>query len=131
MVTMVTIGTPEHQQHHQHLPFLRDITSNWRRRTVRKTEGQGDRNSGIELQSPMTATAEALAESSVGLNPDDEVQEEVELKRGNLTKSSQHRWKDGARPGPKQKRKFRLTSEALEYFQPFSHVSQLALPSCF
>ena len=136
---LTSVGTPENQQQ-QHLPFLKEITRNRHRRTVQvrqgkqnattsKTEGQGNRNSATALQLSM-ATFEASAGSPMDLDPTATAGQDTnqELKRGNLTKSSQHRRKEGARPGPKQKRKFRLTSEALEYFQPFSHVSHPVLP---
>ena len=47
--------------------------------------------------------------------------EVVEIKIGNLSKSSQSR-KEGSQPGPVRVRRFRLTEEALEYFQQFSQV---------
>ena len=45
----------------------------------------------------------------------------TEIKVGNLSKSSQLR-KEGSQPGPVRVRRFRLTEEALEYFQQFSQV---------
>lgn len=111
-------------QQHQQLPFLKEITFNWRRKgSVRRGKRTGSgkvesQSASAELRSPMTPldTSESLGASDLEPLPLEE------LKKGTLTKSSQHRRK-GAHPGPKQKRKFRLTSEALEYFQPFRRVS--------
>lgn len=44
------------------------------------------------------------------------------LKIGTLIKTSQTRGKK-ANPGPSRQRKFRLTSESLDYLHTFSHVS--------
>ena len=44
------------------------------------------------------------------------------LKVGTLTKASQTR-KGNSNPGPFRQRKFRITSDAIEYKQLFSHVS--------
>ena len=44
------------------------------------------------------------------------------IKSGHLWKTSCGRSK-GSKPGPTRTRRFRLTEEALEYFQQFSHVS--------
>ena len=53
--------------------------------------------------------------------------EVVEIKVGNLWKSSQSR-KEGSQPGPVRVRRFRLTEEALEYFQQFSQVGASLKP---
>lgn len=46
------------------------------------------------------------------------------IKSGQLLKTSRSRM-EGSKPGPSRFRRFRLTEESLEYFQQFSHVSQL------
>lgn len=84
---------------------------------VAKSEGAGADWSST--QSPIVELE--YSESGLRASESEQLPEDV-LKKGNLTKSSQHRRND-PRPGPKQKRKFRLTAESLEYLQPFSHVS--------
>ena len=54
-----------------------------------------------------------------------------EIKSGQLQKTSRGRKAD-SKPGPTRLRRFRLTEEALEYYQQFSHVRGLmCLALCF
>ena len=48
---------------------------------------------------------------------------------GHLMKTSRGRYK-GATPGQTRQRRFRLTEEALEYFQQFSQVSWIHTHHC-
>lgn len=95
---------------HGKLPFLSELLSSRRRRRQAATQ---DRAPSTEL------VPSPIDELDRPLNAEPVI---TGIKVGNLSKSSQSR-RDDAVPGPSRLRRFRLTEEALEYFQQFSHVS--------
>ena len=131
---VVCIVSPVQQQPYRQLPFLKEI--NWRRKGSQSNRKQDSTRSAGErgarkrsnAESPCSRNSAEFQSPMVSMSIDDTLEgsnnlkplPEDEIKRGNLTKSTQHRRND-ARPGPKQKRKFKLTSEALEYY----HISQV------
>ena len=122
------------------LPFIREILSSRRRRTSsasKQPSSQPSQTVGNEVSTEYIPSPHEF---------DDEEEEgggggggggggstRVEItgsradlreciKSGQLSKTSRAR-SEGSKPGPTRVRRFRLTEEALEYFQQFSHVS--------
>lgn len=95
---------------HGKLPFLSELLSSRRRRRQAATQDHAP---------PTELVPSPIDELDRPLNAEPVI---TGIKVGNLSKSSQSR-RDAAVPGPSRLRRFRLTEEALEYFQQFSHVS--------
>ena len=107
------------------LPFIREILNSRRRRSS-------------SVSKPQVAKTMSTSEVSTEYLPSPHDNEEGEegggeitgsradlrecIKSGQLSKTSRGR-SEGSKPGPSRVRRFRLTEEALEYFQQFSHVS--------
>ena len=117
------------------LPFIREILSSRRRRASSASKQSSS-------QSSQTVSNEVSTEYIPSPHEFDDGDEEGGggggsaraeitgsradlrecIKSGQLSKTSRAR-SEGSKPGPTRVRRFRLTEEALEYFQQFSHVS--------
>lgn len=122
------------------LPFIREILSSRRRRTSsdsKQSSSQPSRSDGNEVSTEYIPSPHDYDEGEeVGGAGSTRVSEITGsradlrecIKSGQLLKTSRAR-SEGSKPGPTRLRRFRLTEEALEYLQQFSHVSPLC-PSC-
>ena len=116
------------------LPFIREILSSRRRRTSsasKQSSSQPSKNVGSEvsteyLPSPHDYDEGEEGGGGIGGSTRAEITGSRAdlrecIKSGQLSKTSRGR-SEGSKPGPTRVRRFRLTEEALEYFQQFSHV---------
>ena len=116
------------------LPFIREILSSRRRRTSsasKQSSSQPNRNVSNEVSTEYIPSSHEYDEGEEGGVGGESTRVEVTgsradlrecIKSGQLSKTSRGR-SEGSKPGPTRVRRFRLTEEALEYFQQFSHVS--------
>ena len=142
MNLQISLCSSSHTQHNCHycisdspgvrgtkrLPFIREILSSRRRRTSSASKHYSSQASRNEVSTEYIAAPQD--EEGVGGGGGSSKIEitgsradlRESIKSGNLSKTSRGR-SEGSKPGPTRIRRFRLTEEALEYFQQFSHVS--------
>ena len=103
------------------LPFIREILSSRRRRTSsNSTRPQAKDGSDVSTEILPSPHNDDEGVEVTGSRADLRGIGEG-IKSGQLSKTSRGR-SEGSKPGPTRLRRFRLTEEALEYFQQFSHV---------
>lgn len=108
LLLFLPTSTAGSQQERPNLTFIKELAAT-RKVAINRLSSTFDETP--DTQSPMVEENPYAAVSRA-------------LKTGNLIKTSQSAGnKSKSAPGHSRQRKFRLTNEALEYFQNFSHVS--------
>lgn len=121
------------------LPFIREILSSRRRRTSSASKQSSSKSVSDEVSTEYIASPHDYDEGEEGGGgaggstrveiTGSRVDLRECIKSGQLSKTSRGR-SEGSKPGPTRLRRFRLTEEALEYFQQFSHVSRQCMSMC-